>query len=67
MTPIEVTMNVEKETPGTIKYQEIDAATGAKSFAAKIGTLYVKKMNFPDGKFPQKIKVLISEVEKKKT
>jgi hypothetical protein len=58
MTPIIALFNVEKETKGTIKYQEVDEA-GVPSFAAKIGTLYVKKSNFPDGKFPKDLRVTI--------
>lgn len=41
---IMVTFQMEKETPGTIRYQEVDAkgnrATGP---TVKVGTLYIKK------------------------
>jgi len=52
MTPINIFFTTEKETKGTIKLKECNA-DGSDTFAAKVGTLYVKKSNFPDGKVPK--------------
>jgi hypothetical protein len=62
MTPINVHFTTEKETKGTIKMKEVNA-DGTDSFAPKIGTLYVKKSNFPDGKVPKLLVLTLTAVE----
>ena len=41
----------EKETKGTVRYQEV-GDDGALAFAPQVGTLYVRKSAMPDGKIP---------------
>jgi len=45
---VTVTMVLEKETPGAIRYMEVDAEGNQVTMAegAKIGTLYMRKVAF---------------------
>jgi hypothetical protein len=58
MQTLSLSFTVEKETKGTIKYQEV-GVDGQPAFAPSVGTLYVRKSNFPDGKFPRALAVTI--------
>jgi hypothetical protein len=54
-----VTMRLEKETKGAVKYQEIDdsgAPVTTSNERCAIGTLYVRKTAL-NGEIPQQIKV----------
>jgi hypothetical protein len=44
----------EKETPGTVRYQEV-GEDGNPASAPSVPTLYVRKSAMPDGKIPQHI------------
>ena len=53
MTVIEVRFELEKETKGALRYQEIDEKGEAIEQAlAKIGTLYMRKSAFEQGGIP---------------
>lgn len=58
---VEVTMTLEKETPGAIRYQEVDAKGGVVTMAegAKIGTLYMRKVAFGKA-VPKSISVTVN-------
>lgn len=56
-----VKMVLEKQTPGAIRFVEVDDnGTPKKQKDATIGTLYFRKSAFPDGQYPQAIVVSIS-------
>jgi len=50
----------EKETPGTIRFQEV-GDDEKPSFAPVSKSLYIQKSAFPGGKVPQKLTVTITE------
>jgi hypothetical protein len=58
---IEVRFELEKETKGALRYQEIDEKGEAIEQAlAKIGTLYMRKNAFEQGAaFPQTLRVTV--------
>jgi hypothetical protein len=58
---VNVTMTLEKETPGAIRYQEVDAKGGVVTMAegAKIGTLYMRKVAFGKA-VPKSISVTVN-------
>lgn len=50
---------MEKETPGTIRYQEVDGdGNPSKGAAVKVGTLYIKKATLGSD-IPQRLEVQI--------
>jgi hypothetical protein len=51
---IEVKMTLERETKGAVRYAE-------DGDDAKIGTLYLRKSAFPNGKWPDTITVKVSQ------
>lgn len=51
----------EKETKGAVRYQEVDAP-GKPAFAAKVGSLYMRKTALP-GSIPQALNVTIKSAE----
>jgi len=56
---IDVSMVLERETKGAVRYQEVDAAGNPMTEDYKIGTLYIRKSALKAE--PQKnIKVVIS-------
>lgn len=60
-TPESINFVFEKETPGAVRFQEVDA-TGNKvkvEGGAKIGTLYVRKTAL-NGEVPQKLLVTVT-------
>ena len=61
MAVIEVRFELEKETKGALRYQEIDEKGEAIEQAlAKIGTLYMRKSAFEQGAaFPQTLRVTV--------
>jgi hypothetical protein len=61
MTVIEVRFELEKETKGALRYQEIDEKGEAIEQAlAKVGTFYVRKSAFEQGAaFPQTLRVTV--------
>ena len=60
MTKISVEFSLEKETPGSLRFQETKSGKVVKvADGAKIGTLYVRK-DALNGKVPEKLKVDIS-------
>ena len=61
ITVIEVRFELEKETKGALRYQEIDEKGEAIEQAlAKIGTLYMRKSAFEQGAaFPQTLRVTV--------
>lgn len=58
---VAVTMNLEKETPGAIRYMEVDAKGNQVTMAdgAKIGTLYMRKVAFGKA-VPKSISVTVN-------
>jgi hypothetical protein len=58
---VNVTMTLEKETPGAIRYQEVDAKGGVVTMqeGAKIGTLYMRKVAFGKA-VPKSISVTVN-------
>lgn len=55
-----VSMLLEKETKGALRYQECDAEGAAVEFAnAKIGTLYIRKSAYGAGTMPKAISVTV--------
>lgn len=58
-----VHFKIEKQTKGTLRFQEIDDTGAGVDFQeAKIGVLYVRKTSFKGGKFPEMLKVSIEPV-----
>lgn len=57
---------LERETKGAIRYFETTSAEGVTPFdikeGAKIGTLYVRKSAFPEGKIPLRLEVEIKGI-----
>ena len=60
MTKMNVEFTLEKETPGSLRFQETKGGKVVKvADGAKIGTLYVRK-DALDGDTPKKLKVEIA-------
>lgn len=49
---------IEKETKGAVRFQEV-GEDGQPAFAPKIGTLYVKKSAFPNGKIVETLELSV--------
>ena len=61
---IQIWMQLEKTTPGAVRYQEVDDNNKELTVVhgAKLGKLYVRKSAFPNqGAFPEFLKVTIVE------
>jgi len=63
---ITVTMVLDRETAGALKYNELlpggRTAQYPNSPGAKIGVQYIRKVAFPDGDFPTKIRIVVERV-----
>jgi hypothetical protein len=65
---MEITFQMKYSTKGAIRYTECDHMTGVPLEVergihpdAKIGTLYLRKSSFPDGMYPTRINVVITQ------
>jgi hypothetical protein len=57
---ITVKFTLEKETPGAVRFKEVDESGEVIEQAfCKIGTLYVRKTTFERGKYPKSLTVRI--------
>lgn len=53
-----------RETPNTLRFQEINDRGQLLDLAdSLIGTIYIKKSNFPSGKWPNIIQISVVTVE----
>jgi len=59
--PTTMKFNLEKETKGALRYQQVDDTGLAKTIeaGAEVGTLYLRKSAFNGADFPRSIKVTI--------
>lgn len=57
---ITTTFTLERETKGALLYTEL-GYDAYKRDQTPIGTLYIRKKAFPDGRFPAKIKVTVEK------
>lgn len=55
MKKIEIVMYLGKQTPGTVRYED------QTSTAPVVPTVYVKKTAFPDGKYPESVRLTIED------
>ncbi len=56
-------MLLEKETKGALRFAEVDdKGVQVEQGAATIGTLYLRKSSFKDGKYPKAISVEVKPV-----
>lgn len=54
-----VLMMLEKETPGALRYLEVDVHGNPVKSGYRIGTLYLRKSGFLDG-YPKAIRVEVT-------
>ena len=60
MTNITAKFVLERETKGAVRYQEVDASGNPLEMtAAKIGTLYIRKITFGNAEIPKSITLTI--------
>ncbi len=64
MTTLNASLRLAKQTKGALRYDEVDPKSGApiQMTNSVIGTLYLRKSNFPDGEYPNAIKVEVFPV-----
>ena len=57
---LKVKFNLAKQTPGALRFEEVDAnlrPVTQNDPNCIVGTLYIRKQAFPDGKYPSSITV----------
>ncbi len=55
-----VKFRLERETPNTIRYNEVDDKGEPAGAWSKLGTLYVKKTTFERGAVPRELVVTVT-------